>query len=89
MICRIYDVPGATRRQYDEVISKLGVPEEAHVHIAGPTKNGWKVVEVWDSEEQADRYMTQGGLAEALQEAQVPEPNITQFEVHNAEWGRA
>ena len=41
MICRVYDVPGATREQYDEVISKLGVPEEAHVHIAGPTENGW------------------------------------------------
>jgi hypothetical protein len=88
MICRVYDVPGATREQYDEVISKLGTPEEAHVHIAGPTENGWNVIEVWDSEEQIDRYMTEGGLGQALQEAQVPQPNIRQFEVHNADWGR-
>jgi hypothetical protein len=89
MICRVYDVPGATREQYDEVISKLGIPEEAHVHIAGPTENGWNVIEVWDSEEEIDRYMTEGGLGQALQDAQVPQPNIRQFEVHNADWRRA
>jgi hypothetical protein len=88
MICRIWDVPGGTREQYDEVISKLGVPEGAHVHIAGPTENGWTVIEVWDSEEQIDRHMTEGGLGQALQEAQVPHSNITQLEVHNADWGR-
>jgi len=33
--------------------------------------------------------MTEGGLAEALQDAQVPQPNIRQFEVHNADWRRA
>jgi hypothetical protein len=90
MICRIYDVPGATREQYDEVNFKMGdeVPEGVHVHIAGMTNDGLKVIEVWDSEEHINRFMDEGGLGEAMEEAQIPEPNITQFEVHNLDWQR-
>lgn len=88
MICHIYDVPGATREQYDQVNFKMGdeVPEGVHVHIAGMTDGGLKVIEVWDSEEHIDRYMDEGGLGEAMEEAQIPEPTITQFEVHNLDW---
>ncbi len=28
----------------------------------------------------------ESGLGEALQEAQVPEPTITEFEVHKLDW---
>ncbi len=87
MICRIYDVPGATLEQYDEVDQKVGSdrPEGAHLHVAGMTDDGLKVIEVWDSEEHIDRLMEEG-LGEALEEAQVPEPNVTQFEVHKLDW---
>ncbi len=87
MICRIYDVPGATLEQYDEVDQKVGSdrPEGAHLHVAGMTDDGLKVIEVWDSEEHIERFM-QEGLGEALEEAQVPEPNVTQFEVHKLDW---
>lgn len=90
MFCRIYDVPGGTREQYDQVNEQMGeeVPEGAHLHIAGITNDGITVIEVWDSEEHIDRYMQQGGLGQALQEAGVPQPNITQFEVHNLDWRR-
>ena len=88
MICRIYDVPGGTREQYDQVDRQMGevVPEGAHLHIAGVTNNGFKVIEVWDSEEHINRFMDEGGLGGAMEEAQVPEPNITQFEVHKLDW---
>ncbi len=87
MICRIYDVPGATLDQYDEVDRKIGSdrPDGAHVHVAGMTDAGLKDIEVWDSEEHIERFM-QEGLGEALQEAQVPEPNVTEFEVHKLDW---
>lgn len=89
MICRIYDVPGATLEQYDEVDRKLGaeVPEGAHLHIAGLTDDGLKVIEVWDSPEHIERYM-EAGLGQALEEAQVPEPTVTEFEVHKLDWVR-
>ncbi len=87
MICRIYDVPGATLEQYDQVDERVGPekPEGVHAHIAGMTDDGLKVIEVWDSPEHIDRYMEQG-LGQALQDAQVPEPRVTEFEVHKLDW---
>jgi hypothetical protein len=87
MICRIYDVPGATLEMYDEVDQKVGPekPQGAHLHVAGMTEQGLRVIEVWDSVEDVDHYM-QSGLGAALEEAQAPEPNITEFEVHKLDW---
>lgn len=87
MICRIYDVPGATLDQYDQVDQQLGPdkPDGVHAHIAGKTDRGIQVIEVWDSPEHIDRYMEQG-LGQALQEAELPEPTITEFEVHKLDW---
>ncbi len=88
MICRIYDVAGATLEQYDEVDRKVGPdkPEGVHLHVAGTTDDGLKIIEVWDSPEHIERYMTESGLGEALEEAQVPEPEVTEFEVHKLDW---
>ena len=94
MICRIYDVPGATREQYDEVDAKMtekmgtDAPEGVHLHVAVTTDEGFRVIEVWDSVEHADRFDEEAGLSEAMQEAQVPEPNISEFQVHNLDWVR-
>ncbi len=84
MICRIYDVPGGTLEKYEEVVEATGreKPEGVHAHIAGKTDGGLMVIEVWDSSEHIDRYMEEG-LGQAMQEAEVPEPTITEFEVHN------
>lgn len=87
MICRIYYSEGATLEQYDQVLQLTGreKPEGVHAHIAGKTDRGVQVIEVWDSTEHIDRYMEQG-LAQALQDAQVPQPKITDYEVHNLDW---
>ena len=87
MICRIYDVPGATIEQYEEVSGKIGTdkPQGAHAHIAGKTDSGLQVIEVWDSQEDIDRYMN-AGLGKAMQAANLPEPSISEFEVHKLDW---
>ncbi len=87
MICRIYDVPGATLQQYEEVSGKISMdkPEGAHVHIAGKTDRGLQVIEVWDSQDHIDRFMA-AGLGNAMQAAKLPEPTITEFEVHKLDW---
>jgi len=87
MICRIYDVPGATLEQYDRVNERVGTekPEGARVHIAGTTDRGLQVIEVWDSSEDIERYMS-AGLGAALEEMELPEPTITEFEVHSLDW---
>jgi hypothetical protein len=89
MICRIYDVTGGTAEQYDQVSEQMGDsrPEGAHVHIAGITGEGIKVIEVWDSQEHIDRYM-ESGLGQEMEKAELPEPKITQFEVRSFDWAQ-
>ncbi len=86
MVCRIYDVDGATLEQYDEVDQKLGParPDGARCHIAGMLDGRLQVIEVWDSVEHIEAYADT--LAPALQEAEVPEPKVTEFEVHKLDW---
>ena len=74
MICRIYDVPGATIE-----------PQGAHANIAGKNDRGLQVIEVWDSQEDIDRYMN-AGLGKAMQAANLPEPSISEFVVHKLDW---
>lgn len=62
-ILMIHDAPGGTQEQYeeagrriagnDEGLSSLGDwPVDGILfHAAGPTEGGWRVVDVWESEE--------------------------------------
>ena len=88
MICRTYDIPGGTLEQYDEVSKHMGSeqPDGAHLHIAVKTDDGFRVIEVWDSGEHDDRYMESSGLGAAIQAAGVPQPTVTDLEVHNLTW---
>jgi hypothetical protein len=44
---------GVTAEQYDEMINRMSVTDVALpgslVHVAGPTENGWRVFDVWES----------------------------------------
>jgi hypothetical protein len=50
MVAVTIDIPGGTRRQYEQVIAALlpegRLPEGTLVHVAGPTENGWRVLNV-------------------------------------------
>ncbi len=91
MICRIYDIPGGTLEHYEAVTERTGTdkPNGVHAHIVGKTDTGFTVIEVWDSEDDVNRYMEQGlgdAIQEVMAEADLPEPGMTQFEVHNLDW---
>ena len=92
MICRIYDVQGGKLEHYEAVNERIGSdkPEGAHAHIVGATDGGFTVIEVWDSVEDVNRYVEESGLGQAIEEvmgeSNVPEPNVTEFEVHNLDW---
>jgi hypothetical protein len=58
-IAMMVDNPEGTREVYERVRSLLGVesPAGGVLHIAGPSPNGgWRVIEVWDSAEDAERF---------------------------------
>ena len=82
-ICRIYEIEGGTLDQYDEVDAKFPEsPEGAKLHVAGAADGRLYVVEIWESREQVERYM-QSGVGAAIEEAGIPEPKVTEFEIHN------
>ena len=82
-ICRIYEIEGGTLDQYDEVDAKFPEsPEGATLHVAGATEGRLYVVEVWESRQHVEDYM-ESGVGAAIEEAGIPEPKVTEFEVHN------
>lgn len=70
----ILDAPGMTQEQYERAHRELGNPLEqgALVHIAGPMEGGWRVVEVWPSQEAADSFFGSQRVQQAFQHAGIP-----------------
>ena len=87
-IALVIEFPGVTQKQYDKVQDTLGLkgpetwPRGTILHMAGPTAKGWEVVDVWESREQFDRFVSER-LTLALKEAGMPEPRPTEFPVYN------
>ena len=90
MITLVFDAPGVTTAQYDEVCrltdcSQSHVPEGMIFHSATPTDTGWLVVDVWDSEEKFNAYAVR--LGPAMQQAGITQkPRI--YKTHNIINGR-
>lgn len=86
----VHESVGGTQEQYEQVAARLteaglNQPSDWPVdgllsHAAGPTDNGWIVVDVWESEEALQRFGEV--IGPVLQEIGFPgEPRITQL--HN------
>ena len=90
-ILMIHDSPGGTKEQYEEVGRRLtdgrGLNSLSDwpvdgilAHAAGPTNDGWRVVDVWESEEAFERFGPV--IGPLLQEVGFPgEPQV--FPLHN------
>jgi hypothetical protein len=56
----VNEIPQADQGFYDEVNPRVmpdgQLPEGCQVHIAGPSAGGWRVITVWDSEEQFQQF---------------------------------
>jgi hypothetical protein len=65
--------PGVTEAQYDQVRNAVAgdqPPQGVSYHIAGPSDDGWCVVEVWESQEALNQFV-EGKLKAALERAGV------------------
>jgi hypothetical protein len=77
-------IDGGTQEFYDQVTAKImpggeQLPEGGKVHIAGPTEGGWRVITVWDSEDQFHQFRNEKlipAIREVAGEGGVA-PNIT------------
>lgn len=75
---------GFTQRDYEAVRDHVGPerPEGVLIHIAGATDRGWRVIEVWESED-AQRRFHRDRLAPAFAAAGLPDVAPAFFPVHS------
>ena len=90
-IVMVHDSPGVTQEQYEQVGARLtdgrglGSLSDWPVggilsHAAGPTADGWRVIDVWESEEAFQRFGEV--IGPVLQELDYPgQPQL--FELRN------
>jgi hypothetical protein len=84
----VNEMEGADQSIYDDVSGRVmeggQLPAGCQLHISGPTDGGWRVITVWDSEEQFTDFRD-SKLIPALQEtgnADRISPSITVEPVH-------
>ena len=67
----VNEIPQGDQSFYEEVSARVlpndQLPEGCRVHIAGPLNGGWRVITVWDSEEQFQQFRNEK-LIPAMQE---------------------
>jgi hypothetical protein len=84
----IIDNPDGSQEIYERVREHLGIkdaPAGGIFHAAGPRPDGgWRVIEVWESQEDAQRFY-QERLQPAFEELAVPMANVQRqfWPVHN------
>ena len=78
-----------TAEQYDAVHAEMGVeadpPDGMIFHSAGPIKDGWGIIDFWESRAQFDAFLESrvGPAMDALGDAALPPPEVKEFPVHN------
>jgi hypothetical protein len=90
-ILRIVQPPMVTQEVYDAVNAHMSVhampPEGLIMHSAGELNGTWQIVDVWESEEHAQRFDAERlGPAIAAVAAATPAPGpptTTVYELHN------
>ena len=58
-VAQVHELQGMTKELYEQAMRDLslpGPPPGSHVHISGPMEGGWRIVEVWESEEAATAF---------------------------------
>jgi len=86
-VAMMVDNPEGSQEIYDSVRERLGLEKPAGgiFHAAGPSPNGgWRVIEVWESEEDAKAFVTERLLPafDALGAPPPPSPEL--WPVHNS-----
>src|SRR4051794_18662838 len=82
----LMNFPGATQEQYDAAMAQLNLsgrmPPGGISHAAGPTDEGWRVVDVWESQEAFDTFLHER-LYPAMQNAGLPRPQVDTWPVYS------
>ncbi len=81
-IAMLVDNPDGSKEIYDRVREVLGVdeaPAGGILHLSGPSPNGgWRVIEVWETPEDAQRFARER-LLPAFEAVGAPPPPKPEF----------
>ncbi len=62
-VALLVDVPGLNEKQYDRTVDLVGTtnnPPKGHIlHVAGPADGGWRVFDIWTSEQAFQEFRNQ------------------------------
>ena len=80
VVATLLEFPSVTQEQYERVgasLSRAGPPLGILYHACGPVEGGWRIMDIWESQEAFDRFVdeayipaiqAQGGLAPSRRE---------------------
>lgn len=85
-VIAIFDVPGMTAAQYDQVMKDLnaageGSPKGRRSHTAAAKDGGWLVVDIWDSPDALNQFAPT--LMPILAKNGVTPPQPQVYPAHN------
>jgi hypothetical protein len=85
-VAMLMDNPNGSQEVYEQLRERMGLDKPAGgiFHVAGPSPNGgWRVIEIWESEEDAKRFLAEGlrPAAEAVGTPPPPPPEL--WPIHN------
>lgn len=86
MLVQVYEYPGVSQEQYEGAFSRLelegAMPQGCLVHIAGGMPGGWRIIEVWESQADFDRFHEETlRHAHAAHGMELVEP-VSEWEAH-------
>jgi hypothetical protein len=77
-IAQVHEIQGYTKEGYEQGMAELGLagpPPGSLVHMSGPMEGGWRIIEVWESEEAATAFYGSETFQQMVQRTGV-QPNV-------------
>jgi quinol monooxygenase YgiN len=88
-IAVLIDFPGGSQEEYDAVARELGPVGESVAgvpgllfHAAGPTADGWRVIDCWESQEALDRFRQEQLMPAMQRVGGTRRPSVRVMPVH-------
>ena len=88
-IAVVIDLAGVTAAQHDALVAAMGLDGQPVTavpglvfHVAGPTATGWRVIDVWETEADLDRFQRERLGPAAAQIGGLPAPQVQVMPVH-------
>ncbi len=84
-VVQVHELRGMTQEQYEAAWRELdmpGPPPGSLCHVGGPMEGGWRIIEVWESEEAAAAFFGSERFQQMAQRVGAPQPNTTTWPVH-------